>query len=315
MIKVKRLIKEIHDVETITPRDIFNFYYLEYMVSQHPEIAQSTYGKETVQYYLQQLKEKYVRLFRRLLYAQLVKYLERARIDHEFDRRKLKPEASTRDLQDLMYHTFRSDMKRRNVVWNAVADYTHGLDTATSPSEIFVNVNGLNNAVHNTGGKIIDDPGKVPNYRELRNAFNTADKVKNQNQWELIKGMVDKDIRDLLNQDLLEEPIIEGNDDAEYKSGREWGLKDVASNVERDLSHYPDAFARGYSEIRKEKLGYKEGKAWGIKDRAKGTYRDISYYPRAFRKGYKETQGESWWDRLNWKMTDILARMGSSRLR
>ena len=313
MIKVKGLIKEIHDVETIHPRDIFNLYYLEYMISQHPEISKTSYGKETVQYYLQQLKEKYVRLFSKLLYFQILKYVQRGRVDHEFDKTKLSPDMLTRDLKDLMNHTFRSDMTRRNTVWNAVADYTHALDYATTPSSIMVNLNGLNNAVHNTGGKIIDDPGKVPNYRELRNAFDTADRIKNQNQWELIKTMVDKDIRDLMNQS--DELITEGDTEMEYRQGVEWGIKDATNNVERDLYHYPEAFAKGYDDIRKEKLGYKEGQMFAAKDKVKGTQRDISPYPSAFRRGYKETKGEGWWQKMNAHMTDILGRMGSSRLR
>ena len=206
MINVKRLLKEIHDTDTVYPRDIFNFYYLEFVTGRYPEVTQTPYGKEVVGYYLQQLRAKYVRLFRKLLYSQLMKYLQRSRIDPMFDKGKLKTDAPTADLKDLMAHTFRSDMTRRNVVWNAVAGYADGLDSATSPRDIFVNINGLNNAIHNTGGRIIDDPMKVPNYRELRDAFNTVDKIKNENQWSLIKGMVDKDIRELMNQDI---PIAE----------------------------------------------------------------------------------------------------------
>ena len=91
-------------------------------------------------------------------------------------------------------------MQRRNTVWNAVADYTCGLDNATTTSKMFININGLNNSIHNTGGKIITDPGKVSNYGALQDAFDTVSRIRNHSQWELINGMVDKDIRGLLSQ-------------------------------------------------------------------------------------------------------------------
>ena len=129
-------------------------------------------------------------------------------MDPDFDVSKLTPDAPTKDYNMLMNKTFRSDMVRRNTVWNAVSKYTLGLDDSHDPAGIFININGLNNAIHNTGGKIVTDPGKVSNFSELYRAFETADKIKNQNQWELLKGMVDKDIRDLLNQELTENKMI-----------------------------------------------------------------------------------------------------------
>lgn len=63
--------------------------------------------------------------------------------------------------------------------------------------------------------------------------------------------------------------------------------------------------------------GYKLGK----KDYIQGYEREINpdHYPEAFVKGYKkgwaEERRKRWWDNLNAKMTDLLGRMGSSRLR
>lgn len=60
---------------------------------------------------------------------------------------------------------------------------------------------------------------------------------------------------------------------------------------------------------------YAQGKKWGMKDLLSDTKRDLSNFPPAFVKGYKEIQREGWWQRFNAKLTDYLARMGSSRLR
>lgn len=202
MILIKHLLKEIFDAEPILPRDVYNLYYLEFVSSRYPQIVQTPYGKEVMNHYLGRLKQKYVKLFKALLYKQIYKYVTRDRIDPDFNKDLLQPDASAKVLRDLMLKTFRSDMKRRNDVWNAVAGYTYGLENASSPAQIFVNINGLNNSVHNTSGKIMFDPAKVSNYAELRRAFDMADAVKSQSQWELLKGSVDKDIRDLLDQEV-----------------------------------------------------------------------------------------------------------------
>lgn len=219
MIKFKNLIEGIHNAELIYPKDILNFTYLNFIIGRHPEILQSHYGKEVVDYYLSQWKKKYINLFRELLYSQIDKYVHdvrpqspSGRISADFDKTKFRPDASTKDLRDLMHKTFRSDMKRPNVVWNNVADYTYQLDSSTNRQDIFNTINFLNNSVHNTGGKILTDTYKVPNARELMQAFGVADKITNSNQWEILKGMVDKDLRDLLShgEDPTPEQLAEG---------------------------------------------------------------------------------------------------------
>jgi len=62
---------------------------------------------------------------------------------------------------------------------------------------------------------------------------------------------------------------------------------------------------------------YAMGKKVGVRDRIAGKKQhfDPNHYPAAFIKGYNEIQSESWWQKFNEKLTDWLARMGSSRLR
>jgi hypothetical protein len=109
-------------------------------------------------------------------------------------------------MEALMNKTYRSDMRRRNTVWNSVAAYTTALEDTVKTAVIFVSINGLNNAIHNTGGKILTDAYKVPNARALAEAFSAVASIKSSSQWELLKRMVDPDIRGLLNQsDVLNE--------------------------------------------------------------------------------------------------------------
>jgi len=285
MAKLKTLIKEIHDTGTIYPRDIYNLYYLEFVSSRYPEVVRTPYGQEIQSYYLGQLKEKYLKLFKYLLSKQIAKYVSRKRIDPDFDVSMLQ-NPSTSDLKTMMAKTFRSDMKRRNDVWNAVADYTHGLEHSTSPSQIFVNINGLNNAIHNTGGKIMLDPMKISNYSELHRAFETADKVKSSAQWELLKGLVDKDIRDLLSQEMQE-----GRLSPEEK-------KKIAGTIS-DNDRVNPTFMAGVRDA--------------LQDKNRGEHpRDLEGHSEDYIRGYSIIPKESMWNKVNDKLTQWVSDFGRS---
>lgn len=60
---------------------------------------------------------------------------------------------------------------------------------------------------------------------------------------------------------------------------------------------------------------FKHGYAVGKKDARTGYERDLENLPPAFIKGYKKAKREGWWYKMNDKITDMLARMGSSRLK
>lgn len=191
--------------ESISAKDIYNFYYLWYIATTQPSAVATPYGREVMKTYLQALKDKYVRLFRRLLIKQIAKYISRGRVDSDVLSKNVSEleSMSSSDLQKLMAKTFRSDMTRRNERWDMVADFVTKLDSASSTNDMFLYINQLNNAVHNTKTQVMD---KFPNfYSELEPAFNAVDKIKSGNQWELMKGLVsNKDIRGLLNQDIME---------------------------------------------------------------------------------------------------------------
>lgn len=208
MIKLRQLLAETInlDADIIRKGDIYSFYYLWYIATTQPSAVATPYGKEVMKTYLQALKDKYVRLFRRLLIKQIAKYISRGRVDPDILSKNASEldSMSSSELQKLMAKTLRSDMTRRNERWDLVADFVTKLESASSANDMFLYINQLNNAVHNTQTQVMD---KFPNfYSELKPAFDAVDKIKSGNQWELMKGLVtNKDIRGLLNQDVMEE--------------------------------------------------------------------------------------------------------------
>lgn len=73
-----------------------------------------------------------------------------------------------------------------------------------------------------------------------------------------------------------------------------------------------------------DEFDIKRGVAMAKKDYMAGYERDLDpdYLSPAFLKGYKiglkaikKQRGDTWWNRFNDRLTDFLARMGSSRLR
>lgn len=195
MIKLKSLIKENNAVDTIRPKDIFNFYFLWHIATDQPHLVQTPYGKEIMDHYLRHWKDKYVKLFKQLALIQIRKYIERKRIDPDFPPDQPKDNASAQELLALMKKTFRSDMQRRNEKWIMMLEFVVNLESSSASKDIFLWINQLFNAVHNTQTKIMD---KFPNYySELSKAFNTMDNATNINT---LQHLVDKDIRDLQNQ-------------------------------------------------------------------------------------------------------------------
>ena len=206
MTKFKSLLKEIHDVETLTAKDVFNFYYLWHTSLHSPNTVASQYGKDVMEYYLNQLQAKYVKLFTRLMAKQVAKYVSRQRTDADFPVDTKLDSASPEQLLSLMQKTFRSDMTRRNDLWILVGEFLVKLARAQSPKDKFLYINQLNNAIHNTQTKVL---GKLENYyTELNRAFDMVDKAKNV---EALRKFVDKDIRDLKDQDdVAPDSIMEG---------------------------------------------------------------------------------------------------------
>ena len=197
MILLKSLLIEAGVISEITPKDIYNLYYIDYILQSSPAVLQSQFGQETVTHYLSNIKNKYVKLFKEIAYKQLVKYAERNRVDSDFKRTLISPTMSCDNIHALMQKTFRSDMKRRNDVWNHVTEYLLKLSNAITFKDIIWSINALNMAIHNTGAAIITDTNKIINATQLISAFDTIHKIKHGGQWNLISKYLDKDVREL----------------------------------------------------------------------------------------------------------------------
>jgi hypothetical protein len=197
MILLKSLLIEAGVISDITPKDIYNLYYIDYILQTSPTVIQSQFGQETVTHYLSNIKNKYVKLFKEIAYKQLVKYAERNRVDSDFKRTLISPTMSCDNIHALMQKTFRSDMKRRNDVWNHVTEYLLKLSNAITFKDIIWSINALNMAIHNTGAAIITDTNKIINATQLIAAFDTIHKIKHGGQWNLISKYLDKDVREL----------------------------------------------------------------------------------------------------------------------
>jgi len=195
MIKLRQLLCE--SVGGITSSTIYNFYYMWHLFVTSPELFKTEIGKYILDEYLKSFKSQYINLFKQLMAEQLVKYVSRGRVDPDFDKSKVKPTESALVLWKLMEKTLRSDMKRRNDVWNLVGEYLTNLESATSQKDILLYVDRLNSCVHNTSTLIL---GKLSGGSDLMRSYNTA-KNTDPKYW---SQYVSKDLRQVATQDIYE---------------------------------------------------------------------------------------------------------------
>lgn len=188
--RAKRLIESECPGE-LKPQDIYDFYYLNTLYALDKAMFRSDYASFVLSETLPRLKRKYVLIFKQLLAEQLRKYVSRGRVDPDFDASLIDEKGPASVLRDLMAKTFRSDMKRRNDVWDLIADYTSRLEVTDDVSQEFILINMLNNAVHNTQTLAIE---KFPNGHELTRAYDTVARAKSIKAYE---RFVQKDLREL----------------------------------------------------------------------------------------------------------------------
>lgn len=190
MIKLRYLLNEIIS-GVISSSDIYNFYFLYYHSQHEPQLLQTQYGKEMERQYLTSIKEKYVATFKELLVEQINKYISKQRVDSDFPVKKVSSKDSAETLAFLMSKTFRTDMKRRNDVWNIAAKATADLEKINNPKSMYLPINALNMAIHNTNTLIL---GKLATGINLERALDACAKVDPK----YYVGNVSKDLRDIL---------------------------------------------------------------------------------------------------------------------
>jgi hypothetical protein len=80
----------------------------------------------------------------------------------------------------MMARTFRSDMQRRNDVWDQIADHLYNLANTGIINKICFYIDRINNSVHNTKTLVLD---KLPNGMGLMQAFDNCHKARNPKQF------------------------------------------------------------------------------------------------------------------------------------
>jgi len=173
--KIYQLLSEGIQYKGFNDNLIYTFYYLVYY-------WQTTHEKKSeVLFELNDIKDIYLGAFKQVIINQLIKYYDRRRLDSDsYTLNDLKTSTSYATLDTYMNATYRSDMKRRNTVWNNLTSYLAELEKAGSIDLIIFYIDRINNVCHNTGTSILD---KFDNYRSLISAFDECHNAKNPKQF------------------------------------------------------------------------------------------------------------------------------------
>jgi hypothetical protein len=144
-------------------RKIYDFYTLSYLWQTTKD------NRKEISFELSELKDYYLIAFKPLIINQLYKYWTRERLDiGSYNEGDLTEDKSFAILKTYMESTYRSDMKRRNVVWNKLVEHLSKLEVTNNSNDIVYLIDRINNVVHNTGTSILD---KFENYSVVLKAF------------------------------------------------------------------------------------------------------------------------------------------------
>jgi hypothetical protein len=169
----------------LTPRTLYNLYY----IATEPEPT-SEYGRKITNEYIDKYKNLYIDVFSNLARQQIEKYIGRGRVDSNVTEKALDKADTPAMLDELMRGTYRSDMRRRNDVWNTVTEHLKNLSGATTKKDKIFYMDRLNNSIHNTQELLFS---KFSNYRQLQEAF---DSIHNARDTRAYSQRVDKDLRE-----------------------------------------------------------------------------------------------------------------------
>lgn len=177
------------NVSRLSPRDLYNFYYLWTTIL---EKGTNEYNSHVALKYLNRWKHIYIQIIGEIVYKQIRKYISRGRVDNDVTMEILeKNKTNYSKLNELMHKTYRSDMKRRNDVWNLITEYLEKLDRSNTIKDLFFYIDRLNNCIHNTSELLFS---KFDNAQELIQAFEFIHYAKNLREY---ARFVDKEIREL----------------------------------------------------------------------------------------------------------------------
>lgn len=168
----------------LTPKILYNLYYISTEGDPGNE-----YGRSLQNEYVSKYKNLYLDVFSDLVKNQINKYIGRGRVDPFVTKEALQNAKSASQLDELMRGTYRSDMRRRNDVWNLVTEFLKGLESAQTKDQRLFYMDRLNNAIHNTNELLFS---KFSNASRLMEAFNL---IANARDVRAYSRNVDKDLR------------------------------------------------------------------------------------------------------------------------
>jgi hypothetical protein len=240
--KLKDLLLEGSIGESLSPVDIYDFYFLWNIVTRSPSIANNDYASHVINQRIYGLKQKYLSIFKKLLVNQLLKYASRPdRIEPGFDKSKASLNSSFDELDKQMKLTKRSDRAikqgapRENTAWIQIAEFLENLSKASDRKNVFTYIDRINNSIHNTQTTIMD---KFINAAEIIKALEVASKATNIHGLEKLTSKDVRDLAELGGGGLIEEAKdYEGTDSPEG-----------ANLIRRLHAKNLDAFTQGYVE-------------------------------------------------------------------
>jgi hypothetical protein len=170
---------------TLTPTDVYDFYWICTALS-YEQLADE--DVRIAHFYLKELQDLYVMVFTELLTKQIEKYVQRGRIDMvqgkpAFDVIQIRQAPFHQRpalIKSMMAQTYRSDMQRRNEVWDQIADHLYNLANTGAINRICFYIDRINNSVHNTKTLVLD---KLSNGPQLLQAFENCHRARNPRQF------------------------------------------------------------------------------------------------------------------------------------
>lgn len=153
---------------SLYPKDIYNFYYI-FSAYSYGKIYDE--DKSKAEFILNEIKDKYLIVFKQVLINQIEKYIKEKRIDIDFDKSLINSDIDFNTIHSLISKTYRSDMVRRNVNWELISEYTLNLSKTNNFEKICFYIDRINNSVHNSGELFFD---KLESADSLLKAFNAV---------------------------------------------------------------------------------------------------------------------------------------------
>ena len=158
--RLRNLVESLNNKE-LDPFTIGDFYWLWTGLSYNQIPDEEI---QIAQHYLREIQQIYIAAFTELLTQQIEKYVQRGRVDMAqgkpaFDVRQIRAaplDSRPALIKSMMAKTFRSDMKRRNDVWDQIADHLQNLATTGVIDKICYYIDRINNSVHNTKTLVLD---------------------------------------------------------------------------------------------------------------------------------------------------------------